>query len=104
EVNDLSQKIFYEIMARRGFDNDQPSTAYLRLVSESVSAYIDESNKKNGSIEIPMKFIDAQVEFEAGTLKNIEAKLAMNIEGEEQIFKFRNNKPISVTHKFTPEK
>lgn len=104
EVDDLSQKIFYEIMARRGFDNDQPSTAYLRLISEAISGYAGFNDKSKTPIKIPMKFIDAQVEFEAGTLKNIEVKLAMNIEGEEHIFKFRNNMPISVTHKFTPEK
>ncbi|WP_442587798.1 hypothetical protein ACSBL2_17270 [Pedobacter sp. AW31-3R] len=63
--------------------------------------------KKKGptaDIALPMKFKEADFEFEAGTIKNIEAIFVVMINGREQPLKFRNNMPISITNKFTPEK
>lgn len=117
QLNDLSQQIFYEISARRNFANDQPSTAFMRLHSDQLNGYFDgvkiirkpesEGKKKKGptaDIALPMKFKEADFEFEAGTIKNIEAIFVVMINGREQPLKFRNNMPISITNKFTPEK
>lgn len=159
ELNDLSQKIFYEINTRIGFENDQPSTAFLRLNTTKIRGYFEDVRIKNtpnitiqqllteikkldpeiakkltnnfqlksafqkqslnkiqvtggilnGSdstkrhIPIPMRFANADLEFEAGTIKNIEAFFYITVNGIEKLVKFRNNMPISITNKFTPE-
>lgn len=160
QLNDLSQQIFYEILARRSFDNDQPSTAFLRLRSTKLNGFFENvktkkiakqqppsdliikqfmdslrviapylndnfklkgffdqqqfisTGKKSSSgkkgdvlptVPLQMKFKEAELEFEAGTIKNVQALFNLMVNGHEQPVKFRNNMPISITNKFTPE-
>lgn len=152
DLNDLSQKIFYEITTRINIDNDQPPTAFLRLNTTKINGYFedvivkkDNNNKPteikalpgildpltnntelnflqkqnsgkvlvtNGliyvsetkrNVPVQIRFVNADLEFEAGTIKNIEAFFYIKIDGIEQLVKFRNNIPISITNKYTPE-
>lgn len=64
-------------------------------------------NKKDSpeqNIALAMKCKEIDLEFDAGTIKNIEATFEMMVNKQLQTVKFRNNMPISITNKFTPEK
>ena len=111
DLNDLSQKIFYEITTKINFDNDQPPTAFLRLNTTKINGYFEDVTIKEGNnnrameknVPVQIRFVNADLEFEAGTIKNIEAFFYIEIDGIEQLVKFRNNIPISITNKYTPE-
>lgn len=104
ELDSLSQKLYYEISTRKNFFNDQPSTAFLRLKKDLVDVYFKTDSAKNQIAPISMRLVSVTLEFEAGTIKNIEAILENSTGNGPQIVKFRNNMPISITNKFTMEK
>jgi hypothetical protein len=104
ELDSLSQKLYYEISTRKNFFNDQPSTAFLRLRKDLVNVYFQTDTPETQIAPLSMRLVSVTLEFEAGTIKNIEAILENSIANNVQIVKFRNNMPISITNKFTMEK
>ncbi len=88
-VKKLAYSIFFSIKTRIDFLDDEPITAYLFLRSEKV-----EINNKEYKIK------EVTAEFEDGTIKNIFVDVFDN---ENVVRRFRNNMPISITGKFSPD-
>ncbi len=108
--------LFFEIKARLDFQDDEPSTAYLKLKSNFVKCYFDNhrkiqyhASKDKNNNQILNKFFvnNVTVEFEDGTIKNIFADLNLTDQSgnpiPENIIRFKNISPISISTKTDPD-
>ncbi|WP_306350070.1 hypothetical protein [Flavobacterium sp. '19STA2R22 D10 B1'] len=129
EFQNVVDKVFYEIDNRVKFGDRQPTVAHILLTRKRIDLEIKYKNVKDcNSCSEPCKMSkesekfepksDKQIsfdveritiEFDEGTIKNIFADLIPNVPEYTAIYgrksiRFRNNKPISTSGKFDPEK
>lgn len=104
-LDEATTEIFYTIKARLNFEDVEPIAAVVVLARGIIPVY----NMDKGNA--PIDFLDlekATLEFENGTIKNIEILLKPNpakLDGRYPVpIRFRNNMPISIISKFSPER
>lgn len=115
-IDKRATALFFEIKSRLDFQDDEPSTAYLKLKNNFVKCYLDNhrkiryrQNKDKNNTQLQNGFLieDITVEFEDGTIKNIFAdlrvidKYGMPVSGNA--IRFKNVSPISISTKTDPD-
>jgi hypothetical protein len=115
-INKRATALFFEIKSRLDFQDDEPSTAYLKLKNTFVKCYLDNhrriryhenQDKNNTQLQNGFLIEDITVEFEDGTIKNIFADLRVidkyGIPVSGNAIRFKNVSPISISTKTDPD-
>jgi len=115
-IDKRATALFFEIKSRLDFQDDEPSTAYLKLKSNFVKCYLDNhrriryhvnQDKNNTQLQNGFFIEDITVEFEDGTIKNIFADLRVidkyGIPVSGNAIRFKNVSPISISTKTDPD-
>ena len=116
DVDKRATALFYEIKSRLDFQDDEPSTAYLKLKNNFVKCYLDDhrriryrenKDKNNSQLQNGFFIEDITVEFEDGTIKNIFADLRVidkyGAPVSGNAIRFKNLSPISISTKTDPD-
>lgn len=111
KLNILTTKLFYELKNRMEFEDTRPLTGKMFLLSEKIKIHpsknlILNTNSKstfeNTSLDYLIKKVEIQ--FADGGINNILVEaLSPNENNPNNVAKFRNNSPISISSKFDPE-
>lgn len=111
KLNVLTTKLFYELKNRMEFEDNSPLTGRMFLLSENIKIYPSKAlvltnntkfNFENGPKNFSIKKVEVQ--FADGGINNILVEAsAPNEKNPNNVAKFRNNSPISISSKFDPE-
>ncbi|HCS20490.1 MAG TPA: hypothetical protein DIW47_08005 [Bacteroidetes bacterium] len=131
EANDLANQVYYSILARIEFTDDEPVTAHVLLKKKYVDVVFmvpavqldpnkpkrkikKEIRKGTGHetlvpVTVRCEITRVSLEFDEGTLKNILIDVIPSVKEYNDQFqnttiRFRNNMPISISSKFDPDK
>jgi hypothetical protein len=112
-IKEQALRIFTTFQTIVFVTDDDPNTAYIKLLKSKLPIIV-KTNLKNGNsksfeermiVEMIVEQVD--IEFEDGNIKNLFIKLkttGMNDSLDDGIIQFRNNIPIGMSGKFSPEK
>ncbi|HMF71224.1 MAG TPA: hypothetical protein VK616_07095, partial [Flavitalea sp.] len=112
DSKDKATEVFFKILARLGFIDDEPVTAYLILKQDSIRSFlrVNQSAYYNSILSWPyvMHTVElVNVETEDGAIKNVSAHLTPLPGGKSnprQFLEFKNQSPISISGKFDADK
>lgn len=106
-INSLALEIYYEVKLQIEFNDDEPTTAYLKLKNSFINCYYSKDprirNSKSDNDPILTKFSveNIDIEFEDGTIKNIFAYLIPIDNNSKPLLNgpicFKNTSPLSVS-------
>ncbi|RYD54519.1 MAG: hypothetical protein EOP56_19065 [Sphingobacteriales bacterium] len=122
---DLAHGLMVEIKTRFEFENDEPQTAFVMLKRKSIDIKVKLPRKElydfmtdkttklperkvQKEIEVPFKIQSVTLEFEDGTIKNIDAQLIPLHPAYKAIYgdhplSFKNAYPVSISGKYDAE-
>ncbi len=100
-LKNLSTKLFYELKNRMEFEETRPTTGIMYLIKDKIVVH-NKDNDPNLTLELKIKKVEIQ--FADGGFNNILIEtIGVNENNPNNVTKFRNNIPISISGKFDPE-
>ncbi|MCR8560855.1 hypothetical protein KXD93_24570 [Mucilaginibacter sp. BJC16-A38] len=113
-IREASISVFAKVEARIEIKDDQPNTAHIKLLKANLPVTIeyklDATNKDvNSTKSIIVSVEQVDIEFEDGTIKNLFLTVKVPDQKtkdklEDGRIQFRNNFPIGISGKFSPER
>lgn len=109
KMTQLCTSLFYELKNRMEFEDTRPVTGIMYLIKDEIKAYpyLDdavENSNTNTDVQAEFKVKKVEIQFADGGFNNILIEtIDVNETNPNNVTKFRNNIPISISGKFDPE-